>query len=111
MPIRTKKVDPKDSELDENTMELAGTTDEDILQEKEEADDFPPGTYSANEDDRNIKKLALDDKDDDGDELNEGPDDLTGEDLDVPGSDEDDLDEEIGEEDEENNSYSLPDQE
>lgn len=31
----------------------------------------------------------------------------TGEDLDVPGSEEDDADEEIGEEDEENNYYSL----
>lgn len=33
--------------------------------------------------------------------------DVTGDDLDVPGSEEDDADEEIGEEDEENNYYSL----
>lgn len=51
----------------------------------------------------------LDDTDEDGDELNE-EDDLTGEDLDVPGSEVDDDDEAIGSEDEENNSYSLDDQ-
>jgi len=32
---------------------------------------------------------------------------VTGEDLDVPGADEDDPNEDIGEEDEENNYYSL----
>ena len=37
--------------------------------------------------------------------------DRSGDDLDVPGSEEDDANEEIGEEDEENNSYSLPDPE
>lgn len=36
------------------------------------------------------------------------PIDLTGEDLDVPGTELDDANEEIGEEDEENNFYSLP---
>lgn len=153
MPIRTKKMDPKES--DDQTIELpelkdipgqehihvppAGEladvtaspddeegksildddTDEDILLEQEDADelndkegtsDFPDDTYPVDEDDRNIKKMALEDKDDEGEKLNEDSDDLTGEDLDVPGSEEDDLDEEIGEEDEENNSYSLPDQ-
>ncbi len=52
---------------------------------------------------------ALDDRDDDGTLLNERSDDLSGEDLDVPGAEEDDSDEEIGEEDEENNEYSLND--
>ena len=32
---------------------------------------------------------------------------MSGNDLDVPGSEDDDANEEIGEEDEENNSYSL----
>ena len=32
---------------------------------------------------------------------------LTGDDLDIPGSEDDDANEEIGEEDEENNYYSL----
>jgi hypothetical protein len=156
MPIRTKKMDPKDSELDENTMELPevkdipgqehihvppggiladetassadeegdsildDATDEDILQEQEDADEldekedtdnFPANSYPVDEDDRNMKKMALENKDDEGEALNEDSDDLSGKDLDVPGSDEDDEDEEIGEEDEENNAYSLPDEE
>lgn len=53
-----------------------------------------------------IKRAELDDRDDDGEPLNEKVD-LMGGDLDVPGSEADDEDEEIGEEDEENNSYSL----
>ena len=52
--------------------------------------------------------IALDAKDADGDELNEKNirQDRTGADLDVPGADLDDADENIGEEDEENNLYS-----
>ena len=48
----------------------------------------------------------LDQRDEDGELLNEKTD-LSGKDLDVPGSEEDDANEEIGEEDEENNPYSL----
>ena len=58
----------------------------------------------------NLRKGLPDNKDSDGDPLNEAID-LSGEDLDVPGSDLDDTDEELGEEDEENNPYSVPDQE
>ena len=61
------------------------------------------------EDNLNEKNVRLDSTDEDGDSLNEGSD-LTGDDLDVPGADEDDEDEIIGEEDEENNSYSKSDQ-
>lgn len=55
----------------------------------------------------------LDNKDEDGAPLNEKSfaDDITGEDLDVPGAEEDDLDEELGEEDEENNNFSEADTE
>lgn len=52
---------------------------------------------------------GLDETDDDGEPLNENSGkrmDATGEDLDVPGSEEDDANENIGEEDEENNYYS-----
>lgn len=61
-------------------------------------------------DNDNLINSALDNVDDDGDPLNEDSslaDDMTGEDLDVPGSSADDADELIGEEDEENNYYSL----
>lgn len=54
---------------------------------------------------------ALDDWDEDGEPLNEktSATDPYGADLDVPGSELDDADEAIGEEDEENNSYSVAD--
>jgi hypothetical protein len=61
-------------------------------------------------DSENLMASSLDSVDDDGDPLNEDSslaDDMTGEDLDVPGSGDDDADERIGEEDEENNYYSL----
>jgi len=58
----------------------------------------------------NLQHASLDSVDEDGDPLNEESslnEDMTGEDLDVPGSGADDADELIGEEDEENNYYSL----
>lgn len=55
-----------------------------------------------------LEKLALDKIDDDEDVEQGDPTDM-GEDLDVPGSELDDDAEDIGEEDEENNSYSRPD--
>ncbi len=61
-------------------------------------------------DGRNLIGSALDNTDADGDPLNEDGStltDLSGADLDVPGSAADDADELIGEEDEENNYYSL----
>jgi len=61
-------------------------------------------------DNENLYRAELDDEDLEGDKLNEGED-FSGDDLDVPGDEEDDADEEIGEEDEENNPYSLGDNE
>jgi hypothetical protein len=61
-------------------------------------------------DGRNLISSALDNTDDDGEPLNEDGciiDDVSGGGLDVPGSEYDDLNEQIGEEDEENNYYSL----
>ena len=61
-------------------------------------------------DGRNLVASALDSTDADGEPLNEDGSnfiDLSGDDLDVPGSAADDADEVIGEEDEENNYYSL----
>jgi hypothetical protein len=57
-------------------------------------------------DEENLEQAQLDNKDEDGELLNERTD-VSGSDLDIPGSKEDDADEEIGEEDEENNSFSL----
>jgi hypothetical protein len=60
-------------------------------------------------DDADIEEPMLDTTDDDGDPLNEpiGSYANAGADLDVPGSETDDGNESIGEEDEENNYYSL----
>jgi hypothetical protein len=59
-------------------------------------------------DDINLIRSGLDNTDADGEPLNEESDgDYAGGELDVPGSDLDDMDEKIGEEDEENNYYSL----
>ena len=67
------------------------------------------GGESTEED--SLKGAQLDNKDTDGVLLNvsSSADDKTGRDLDVPGADDDDEMEDIGEEDEENNPYSLSD--
>jgi len=58
------------------------------------------------DDDRMLRMSALDNEDFEGDSLNEGSD-ISGADLDESGTDADDPMESIGEEDEENNNYSL----
>ena len=62
------------------------------------------------EDQMALQHAMVDQQDNEGEALNEVVD-LSGNDLDVPGSEEDDTNEEIGEEDEENNFYSQSDQE
>jgi len=57
-------------------------------------------------DQKNLDSAALDQYDEDGELLNEKTN-KSGSDLDVPGSELDDANEEIGEEDEENNPYSV----
>jgi len=61
------------------------------------------------QDNENLYRAELDDTDLDGEKLNEDSDNVSGKDLDVPGEEDDDANEEIGEEDEENNEYSLGD--
>ena len=60
-------------------------------------------------DDENLREAALDNRDEDGEELNEGSfeNNVSASDLDIPGEELDDANENIGEEDEENNDYSL----
>jgi hypothetical protein len=69
------------------------------------------GLESDSPDDESLVESALDSTDEEGVPLNEKSSrrDLVGDDLDVPGSEDDDADEAIGEEDEENNDYSLSD--
>ena len=70
-------------------------------------------TDPLSQDEINLKHSSLDNKDEDGDTLNEMSvaEDNSGEDLDIPGAEDDDEDEIIGEEDEENNGYSQADTE
>ncbi len=67
--------------------------------------------HQPSEESNDMKRMALDERDNDGDLLNEKSisTDKFGEDLDVPGSELDDEDEDTGEEDEENNNYSQRD--
>ncbi|MEO8110337.1 MAG: hypothetical protein ABI594_09900 [Ginsengibacter sp.] len=94
-----------DDDIDEDIEE---SNDSNVSEEEKNdlevsAEDMPT------EDDINLRKAALDNADEDGVLLNESSfkDNISGAGLDVPGADSDDLDEEIGEEDEENNEYSL----
>jgi hypothetical protein len=104
------------SSSDEEASELLDT-DEDILVDKNldvtnsERDLLQRSSESmATLDDEQLNSGDLDKTDDEGEILNETSD-RSGSDLDIPGSEEDDANEKIGEEDEENNSYSLPDPE
>jgi len=104
------------SSADEEASKLLDT-DEDVLMDKDlnvtstERDLLQRSSESmATLDDEQLNIAALDSTDDDGEKLNESSD-MSGNDLDVPGSEDDDADEEIGEEDEENNSYSIRDPE
>ncbi|HET9825986.1 MAG TPA: hypothetical protein VFP87_11660 [Chitinophagaceae bacterium] len=60
-------------------------------------------------DDQSLRRASLDNTDNEGTPLNEKSsfNAVSGSDLDVPGSEDDDPNEDIGEEDEENNPYSL----
>ncbi len=94
--------DLNDEDLEDGEDESNVTDEEkELLQRADE--DMPT------EDDINLRKAALDSVDEDGELLNEGgsKNDLSGSDLDLAGTEDDDDLESIGEEDEENNIYSL----
>ena len=104
------------SSADEEASELLDT-DEDILADNitnvsnVERDLLQRSSESmSTADDEQLNLATLDNTDDDGTPLNEIVN-VSGSDLDVPGSEDDDANEKIGEEDEENNAYSLRDPE
>lgn len=103
------------SSSDEEGVGIIGLHDDEDLSSAEanvtteEKEMLEESGYSmATNDDQQLKKARLDNTDEDGTPLNESID-QSGSDLDVPGSEDDDANEEIGEEDEENNSFSLND--
>jgi hypothetical protein len=85
-------VDEPDSNVSETERDVLAATEHDM-----------PG------DDESLRQAALDHTDQDGTPLNEDSfmTNVTGSDLDVPGANLDNDEEDIGEEDEENNEYSL----
>lgn len=96
-----------DDEPEEDTDLIMGT-EADISEGErtllQKADEDMPG-----EEDSRLRDATLDNQDEEGEMLNEGSagTDISGADLDITGVDEDDPNEAIGEEDEENNAYSL----
>ena len=91
----------------------AGDNDPDLDDEESNVSDEEREALERSEsmdtpDNDDIRRARVDDRDEDGDELNEETT-QNGKDLDIPGEELDDDNEEIGEEDEENNAYSLPD--
>ena len=102
--------DDSEAELDDDGLEITDDSvsdDSDVSKEEKIALDRS-AIDTDTQDNEDLYRAELDDTDDDGEKLNES-DDVSGKDLDVPGAEEDDADEDIGEEDEENNEYSLGD--
>lgn len=98
----------EDNDPHEEDADLVMGTDADVSDEEKKtleqaAEDMPLG------DDTRLRAAELDSEDFEGDPLNESSlaDDVSGSDLDTSGVDGDDPMESIGEEDEENNTYSL----
>ncbi|RYY58568.1 MAG: hypothetical protein EOO05_16025 [Chitinophagaceae bacterium] len=130
IPGQENVVPPRMREMEDVTISSSDEEGEGILDEvnsdttDDDADELSAGSdvgdeerkalahagRVVNEETEDRAALALDNRDEDGELLNENADARDyGEDLDVPGSDLDDSDEELGEEDEENNTYSNPD--
>ncbi len=94
--------DPQEQELNLNQQDANVTKEE-----RKILDDAANKMQTA--DQQALEQATLDQEDDEGEPLSEKTA-LSGGDLDVPGSELDDNNEEIGEEDEENNSFSLDDE-
>ena len=97
--------------MDKNKNIVPDATD--ITDEERALLDEAMSNDPLSDDNARLKNSQLDNKDNDGEPLNEmsSADDASGEDLDIPGAEDDDEQEMIGEEDEENNGYSQADTE
>ena len=93
--------------------ENTGLNEEDITPAERAMLDETLYNDSLSDDDNRLKNSQLDNTDNDGEPLNEesSADDVSGSDLDIPGAEDDDADEAIGEEDEENKGFSVADTE
>jgi hypothetical protein len=93
-------------EDEEDEIMITMGTENDIPKEERVALENQDNLNVTSDDDSRLLGALPDNEDFEGDDLNENADN-TGRDLDVPGSEDDDASENIGEEDEENNQYSL----
>jgi len=115
LPAR-EMADTTISSADEEANDLLDTDEDILLDNAEDVSNLErellqrSSESMATTDDEQLNKADLDNVDEDGTMFNQKTS-RSGSDLDVPGSEEDDANEKIGEEDEENNSYSLPDPE
>jgi hypothetical protein len=102
----SKLYGPNEKVEDQIDQDAAISTEEETLL-NDASDD------AIEDDDQQLAKASMDNTDEDGEPLNEKGfgEDYSGDDLDVPGEEDDDADEAIGEEDEENNDYSEADTE
>ena len=89
----------------DNEEETLIAGDSNVTAEERELLDEAANSDPAYRDDQNLRNSSLENRDEDGELLNEA------DDLDVPGAELDDEGEDIGAEDEENNPYSLGDNE
>ncbi len=92
-------LDNLEETTDENEQLLQG--DDNVTDEERRILEDAATRDPAYEEEERMHKAEVDMTDEDGDPLNEG------EELDVPGSEDDDEMEDIGDEDEENNEYSI----
>ena len=90
----------------DDSTEVTDQLDTDVTREEKKALQ-DTAEKMPSQDEQNLEDAKPDQYDEDGELLNERAD-VNGSDLDVPGSELDDENENIGEEDEENNPYSLP---
>ena len=112
---RIRNTDLQDSARDKERLKP-----DEVIMDLPEVKDIPGQEFIADlemntekipaNDDARSNRISLDSTDNEGDPLNEKSAARTGSDLDTSGVDEDDLNESIGEEDEENNIYSLGDE-
>ena len=99
-----EKFEPKPKDKPDQVAKMdADITGEDLEMLGDKDQDMDGG------DDETTASTELDDTDFDGDKLNEAGERRAGDNLDVPGSELDNSNEKIGEEDEENNYYSQSD--
>ncbi len=106
IPYKKSPEEVPDITPDEADKDLTGENDDGNVTPSEKKDLADAAEKMPTDDENALQRAKLDIADNDGELLNEGSG-LSGTDLDVPGSEADDADEAIGEEDEENNPFST----